>query len=82
MVTVADFCSLDDHCRRIRMSDCSIEPLDCFLTNIRRQFVHERGLMNSIYIWTANVGSNLGVVAAGYITGYVRPPAISSWLVR
>ncbi|KAK3068985.1 hypothetical protein LTR53_013030 [Teratosphaeriaceae sp. CCFEE 6253] len=31
-------------------------------------FVHQRGLMNSIYIWTANVGSNLAIVAAGFIT--------------
>ncbi|KAH9832135.1 MFS general substrate transporter, partial [Teratosphaeria destructans] len=31
-------------------------------------FVHQRGLMNAIYIWTANVGSNLGVVASGFIT--------------
>ena len=31
-------------------------------------FVHQRGLMNSIYIWVQNFGSNLGVVAAGFIT--------------
>lgn len=31
-------------------------------------FVHQRGTMNSIYIWVANVGSNLAVVAAGYVT--------------
>lgn len=31
-------------------------------------FVHQRGVMNSIYIWVANVGSNLAVVAAGFIT--------------
>ncbi|KAJ9619851.1 hypothetical protein H2203_008122 [Taxawa tesnikishii (nom. ined.)] len=31
-------------------------------------FVHQRGLMNAIYIWTANVGSNLAIVAAGFIT--------------
>lgn len=31
-------------------------------------FVHQRGLMNAIYIWAANVGSNLAIVAAGYIT--------------
>ncbi len=31
-------------------------------------FVHQRGLMNSIYIWVANVGSNLAIVAAGFIT--------------
>ncbi|KAK3626956.1 hypothetical protein LTR56_019495 [Elasticomyces elasticus] len=31
-------------------------------------FVHQRGRMNNIYIWTANVGSNLAIVAAGFIT--------------
>lgn len=31
-------------------------------------FVHQRGLMNAIYIWVANVGSNLAVVASGFIT--------------
>lgn len=31
-------------------------------------FVHQRGMMNSIYIWVSNVGSNLAVVAAGFIT--------------
>lgn len=31
-------------------------------------FVHQRGLMNSIYIWIANVGGNLAVVASGFIT--------------
>jgi len=31
-------------------------------------FVHQRGLMNTIYIWTYNVGSNLAVVASGFIT--------------
>jgi len=31
-------------------------------------FVHQRGLMNAIYIWVANVGSNLAIVAAGFIT--------------
>jgi MFS family permease len=31
-------------------------------------FVHQRGLMNTIYIWAYNVGSNLAVVAAGFIT--------------
>ncbi|KAF9875164.1 hypothetical protein CkaCkLH20_07430 [Colletotrichum karsti] len=31
-------------------------------------FVHQRGLMNSIYVWAANIGSNLAVVAAGFIT--------------
>jgi len=31
-------------------------------------FVHQRGLMNTIYIWCYNVGSNLAVTAAGFIT--------------
>ena len=31
-------------------------------------FVHQRGLMNSVYIWIANVGQNLAPVAAGFIT--------------
>jgi MFS family permease len=31
-------------------------------------FVHQRGLMNTIYIWVYNVGSNLAVVASGFIT--------------
>ena len=31
-------------------------------------YVHQRGRMNSIYIWVANVGSNLAVVASGFIT--------------
>ncbi|ORY59981.1 major facilitator superfamily domain-containing protein [Pseudomassariella vexata] len=31
-------------------------------------FVHQRGLMNSIYVWVANVGGNLAVVASGFIT--------------
>lgn len=31
-------------------------------------FIHERGLMNSIYIFIMNVGGNLAVVAAGFIT--------------
>ncbi|KAK4552463.1 hypothetical protein LTR86_010306 [Recurvomyces mirabilis] len=31
-------------------------------------FVHQRGLMNSIYIWVLNVGQNLAVVASGFIT--------------
>lgn len=31
-------------------------------------FVHQRGLMNSIYIWALNVGGNLAVVASGFIT--------------
>ncbi|ROW13050.1 hypothetical protein VPNG_05957 [Cytospora leucostoma] len=31
-------------------------------------FVHQRGLMNSIYIWATNFGSNLAPVAAGFVT--------------
>ncbi|RDW88471.1 hypothetical protein BP6252_00503 [Coleophoma cylindrospora] len=31
-------------------------------------FVHQRGLMNTIYIWSVNVGGSLAPVAAGYIT--------------
>lgn len=31
-------------------------------------FVHQRGMMNSIYIWFTNVGSNLAIVAAGFVT--------------
>ncbi|KAG6364392.1 hypothetical protein INS49_005993 [Diaporthe citri] len=31
-------------------------------------FVHQRGLMNSIYIWASNFGSSLAPVAAGFIT--------------
>ena len=31
-------------------------------------FVHQRGLLNSIYIWVMNVGGYLAVVAAGFIT--------------
>lgn len=31
-------------------------------------FVHQRGLMNAIYIWVMNVGGNLAVVAAGFVT--------------
>ena len=31
-------------------------------------FVHQRGLMNSIYIWTSNFGSSLAPVAAGFVT--------------
>lgn len=31
-------------------------------------FIHQRGLMNSIYIWVANTGSNLAPVAAGFVT--------------
>jgi MFS family permease len=31
-------------------------------------FIHQRGRMNSIYIWTANTGANLAPVAAGFIT--------------
>lgn len=31
-------------------------------------FVHQRGLMNSIYIWASNFGSSLTPVAAGFVT--------------
>lgn len=31
-------------------------------------FIHQRGMMNSIYIWVSNTGSNLAPVAAGFIT--------------
>jgi MFS family permease len=31
-------------------------------------FIHQRGLMNSIYIWVSNVGGQLAVVASGFIT--------------
>ncbi|KAK4497677.1 hypothetical protein PRZ48_010330 [Zasmidium cellare] len=31
-------------------------------------FVHQRGLMNSIYVWVFNMGGNLAVVAAGFVT--------------
>ncbi|KAJ9138438.1 Major facilitator superfamily MFS-1 [Pleurostoma richardsiae] len=31
-------------------------------------FVHQRGLMNSIYVWAANFGGSLAPVAAGFIT--------------
>ncbi|RDW89776.1 putative synaptic vesicle transporter SVOP-1 [Coleophoma cylindrospora] len=31
-------------------------------------FVHQRGRMNSIYVWTANIGGSLATIAAGYIT--------------
>jgi MFS family permease len=31
-------------------------------------FVHQRGLMNAIYIWTSSIGGTLAPVAAGYIT--------------
>lgn len=31
-------------------------------------FVHERGVMNSFYIWSQNIGGSLAPVAAGYIT--------------
>lgn len=31
-------------------------------------FIHQRGMMNSIYIWVANTGANLAPVAAGFIT--------------
>lgn len=38
------------------------------MTIAEMYFVHQRGLMNAIYIWVANVGSNLAIVAAGFIT--------------
>jgi MFS family permease len=31
-------------------------------------FVHQRGLINSIYVWFMNSGANLAPLAAGYIT--------------
>ena len=31
-------------------------------------FVHERGKMNSFYVWAQNIGGSLAPVAAGYIT--------------
>ena len=31
-------------------------------------FIHQRGLMNSIYVWSANFGGSLAPVAAGFIT--------------
>ncbi len=31
-------------------------------------FVHQRGLMNTIYVWTSGIGGSLAPVAAGYIT--------------
>lgn len=31
-------------------------------------FVHQRGMMNSIYIWASNFGSSLAPVAAGFVT--------------
>jgi MFS family permease len=31
-------------------------------------FIHQRGVMNSFYIWFANTGANLAPVAAGFIT--------------
>ena len=31
-------------------------------------FVHERGVMNSIFVWAQNIGGSLAPVAAGYIT--------------
>ncbi|KIW33280.1 uncharacterized protein PV07_00140 [Cladophialophora immunda] len=31
-------------------------------------FVHQRGLMNSIYIWVLTIGSSLAPLAAGYVT--------------
>ncbi|KAJ5207579.1 Major facilitator superfamily domain general substrate transporter [Penicillium cf. viridicatum] len=31
-------------------------------------YVHQRGLTNAIFIWTVQVGSSLGPLAAGYVT--------------
>ncbi|OKL61002.1 hypothetical protein UA08_03674 [Talaromyces atroroseus] len=31
-------------------------------------FVHQRGLMNAIFVWVSQIGSSLGGLAAGYIT--------------
>lgn len=31
-------------------------------------FIHERGTMNSIYIWTFQIGASMGALVAGYIT--------------
>lgn len=31
-------------------------------------FIHQRGMMNSIYIWASNFGSSLAPVAAGFVT--------------
>ena len=31
-------------------------------------FIHERGRMNSFYVWAQNIGGSLAPVAAGYIT--------------
>lgn len=31
-------------------------------------FVHQRGLMNSIYVWASNFGTSLAPVAAGFVT--------------
>ncbi|KAJ9293590.1 hypothetical protein DTO271G3_7669 [Paecilomyces variotii] len=31
-------------------------------------FVHQRGLMNSLYVWFENIGGSLAPLAAGYIT--------------
>ncbi|EXJ81171.1 hypothetical protein A1O3_07461 [Capronia epimyces CBS 606.96] len=32
-------------------------------------FVHQRGRMNSFYVWTLTIGSSLAPLAAGYVTG-------------
>lgn len=40
----------------------------CQMTIADVFFVHERGLMTSISVWTSNVGGQLAPVAAGYIT--------------
>ncbi|RMZ81716.1 hypothetical protein DV737_g2418, partial [Chaetothyriales sp. CBS 132003] len=55
-----------------------VNILECFvgaLSEVMMQmtvadvfFVHQRGLMNSIYIWTLTIGSSLAPLAAGYVT--------------
>lgn len=40
----------------------------CNMTIADVYFVHQRGKMNSIYIWVSNIGGSLAPVAAGYIT--------------
>lgn len=40
----------------------------CNMTIADVYFVHQRGKMNSIYIWAQNLGGSMAPVAAGYIT--------------
>lgn len=40
----------------------------CNMTIADVYFVHQRGKMNSIYIWVQNMGGSMAPVAAGYIT--------------